>query len=152
MNPAPPVTRAVPVSGMRLPLPANTDVFKTELTHVFRLVDVSEVCDLGRVHQVANAGQIESAKLVPLSDEHEGVSTFNCRILVVGINNFRQQLHCFRLCDGIVGTHTSPIVNQVTNNSDSRSFAHIVSFRFKRETQYGDCLSLEGTNKISDLG
>src|SRR5215216_380776 len=70
MNPAPPVTKAIPVSGIRRCLPAHAHVFETEFSHVFRLVDVSQIGDLGSLHQVANSFQIECAKLVPLGNQH----------------------------------------------------------------------------------
>src|ERR1051325_10888335 len=75
MKPAPPVTSAIPESGIRLP--AHPDVFEAHFAHIFRLVDVSQIGHLGRSHQVANAQQVECAKLVPLSNEHQRVGSFH---------------------------------------------------------------------------
>src|SRR5215213_2627289 len=101
INPAPPVTRAVPVSGIvYLPftwrLPAHAHILETEFAHVFRFVDVSQISDFGSVHQVAYSGQIECAKLVPLRNEDECVCALDRGILVISIGNLGQQLHSFR--------------------------------------------------------
>src|ERR1043165_9039443 len=85
IKPAPPVTSAIPESGILLP--AHPHVFKAHLSHIFRFVDVSQVGNLRSRHQIANAQQVERAKLVPLGHEHECVRAFHRRVLVVSINN-----------------------------------------------------------------
>jgi hypothetical protein len=41
MKPAPPVTKAIPVNGIRLRLSAHADVLEPQFAQVFRFVDVS---------------------------------------------------------------------------------------------------------------
>src|SRR5262249_523588 len=82
MKPAPPVTSAIPESGIGLP--AYPDVFKPHFSHIFRLVDISQIGNFRSRHQVANAQHVERAKLVPFGNEHERVRAFNRSVLIVG--------------------------------------------------------------------
>src|SRR5258708_22973893 len=74
MKPAPPVTKAIPDSGIT-GLSSYPDIFKAHFAHVCRLVDITQVSNPRNIHQSPNALHIQSAKLVPLSHEDQHLSS-----------------------------------------------------------------------------
>jgi len=129
------------VPNARRFLTANTHVLKTELTHVGRIVDVAQVSDFWRTHQIADSGHVERTKLVPLRDENQRISARHRLILVGGILDLRKHLASFFHCDRIICPDARAVGNQSVYDFDSRRLTHIVRFRFERQTQDRDCLA-----------
>src|SRR6266566_1556060 len=67
MNPAPPETTALCLVA------ADTPVGETEVAHDLRVVDVAPVDDHGPAHRGLDAAEVESSKLIPLSDHDQRV-------------------------------------------------------------------------------
>lgn len=57
--------------------PANASVKEPQLSQLQGVIDIAAVKQHGHTHQTTNAGEIGLAKLLPLGDKYQCISTFN---------------------------------------------------------------------------
>src|ERR1043166_160419 len=87
MNPAPPVTIAIPDKDM---ISASyTHVFKSYFANIHRIIDIPEVGNPGSFHGVTNPFHVQSPKLIPLGHESQNIGTSNSLVLICSKFYFR---------------------------------------------------------------
>src|SRR5215510_5826667 len=93
MNPAPPVTKAIPDRGM---ISASyTHVIKSYFSNIRRIIDIPKVSNPGSFHGVVNPLHIQSPKLVPFGYENQNISTGNSLVFICSEFYFREKFAGF---------------------------------------------------------
>src|SRR5437762_3814397 len=116
INPAPPVTSAMPERDIVLcalflglcswlfALSSNSYIRKTQFPHVGWVINISQIRDHWILHQVTDTSHIKRAKLVPFSNKYQRISVFNRRVFVLGVLNTGEHLLSFRHGNRIIST------------------------------------------------
>src|SRR5258706_4279079 len=119
------------VAAVPTALPPNPNILKTKSPHVFRIINISQVCNPGRLHEVPNTSHVESSKLVLLVDNVESVSVRHSLIFISGKADFRQDFGGFGHGYRVVGPYGGTAFHQGGNDIQRRGFAHIICLRLK---------------------
>src|SRR5438874_3764667 len=118
-------------SKIKNSLPSDADVVEAEAAHRFGLVDVAQVCDLRRAHQLLDAAHVERAKLVPLGHEDERVSARDSRVLVSRVLDFGERLPRLLRRHGVVCANARALLKERADYVNRRSLAHVVGLRLE---------------------
>ena len=87
--------------------------------------------------------EVESAKLIPLGEDHHGVRTFDAGIGIGLGGHLRQELARLRHGGGIIGAHVGALGHQHRKNGQARRLPHIVGIGLERQSENSEPLAAD---------
>ena len=131
---------------------SNPCIDKAHLFQLLSVIDIAAIDNDTAIHHLLDDIPRWHAELAPLGDEGEHISTVSgiVHVLAVG-DGIADAALAFVHSDGIKDTDGGPVFQELVDDNQGRSLAHIVGLGLESKTDDGDGLSFYVAYGLDDL-
>ncbi len=132
----------------------DADVGETVIAHDGRRVEIASVDDDGKLERAVEPVEVERGKLLPLSENDDGVGTFGGGVGIVGegerVGGGQNALGGVD-GGGVTGSDGDSGIEQAADERDGRRVARVIGVGFEGETEGGDLFAAKGPKGGADF-